>query len=88
MDTKKFNILENGQVQVGQIANKEAKKKKILEALVATGIEKDEIPFLTVEVLAERVPKELPKGVRVSSAVKLDEALKNPAASVLVGAML
>ncbi len=79
----KLNIHDDGTVEALNLQDREEKKKKIHEALLATGIDPGEIPVLTVELLAEHVP------AKISTGIKSKEAgILNPSASVIMGAML
>jgi hypothetical protein len=73
----------DGMVEIKGLKNKEQKKKKILEALLATGIDPVEIPALTVELLAERVPAAPFSGVKTA-----EPSIVNLTASAMAGAAL
>ncbi len=79
----KVSIQEDGEVKITSLVNKEEKKKKILKALLATGISKEELPALTVELLAERI-----RAIPFSGLKALEASSINPTASAMVGACL
>lgn len=78
-----ITIHKSGRVEVVGLEKREEKKEKILKALLATGIDRAEIPALAIEVLAERIPMTPFKGLKVQEASVL-----NLTATALAGAML